>query len=145
LFGAQGSNFVRTIVRLLAVEDELRVVSDQVGRPTYAPDLVAAVTRLIGLEPNGVTPAEPGLYHYANQGPTSWHAFADAIRAAALKRRFPVRTRHVTSVATSEVPRPAPRPPYSVLSTQRFEAATGSSPRPWREALEDCMDLPGPT
>lgn len=143
LFAAHGSNFVRTIVQLLALEDELRVVSDQIGRPTYAPDLVTAVTRLIGLEPRAMATAEPGVYHYANQGATSWHAFADAIREAALKRRFLVRTRHVTAVATSELPRPAPRPKYSVLSTQRFEAATGSTPRPWREALEDCMDQLG--
>jgi len=143
LFGAQGCNFVRTIVRLLAIEPELRVVSDQIGRPTYAPDLVTAVTRLIGLEPCGVAAAEPGLYHYANDGATSWHAFAGAIREAALRRRFPVRTRDVIPVATSEFPRPAPRPSYSVLSTGRFEAATGSTPRPWWEALEVCMDQLG--
>ncbi|HEU5073872.1 MAG TPA: dTDP-4-dehydrorhamnose reductase, partial [Polyangiaceae bacterium] len=101
LFGKHGNNFVRTILRLLATEDELRVVSDQVGRPTYAPDLAAAVLRLIGLEPRARAPAEPGVYHYANHGATSWHEFACAIWQVALRRQFPVRTRTVTAVATS--------------------------------------------
>lgn len=140
LFGKHGNNFVRTILRLLASEDELRVVSDQIGRPTYAPDLALAVLRLIGVEPRGAAPAEPGVYHYANRGATSWHAFACAIREGALRRQFPVRTRKVTAVATSEVPRPATRPAYSVLSTARYEAATASTPREWPETLEAYFD-----
>lgn len=140
LFGAHGNNFVRTILRLLALEDELRVVSDQIGRPTYAPDLAGAVLRLVGLEPRGAAAAEPGVYHYANHGLTSWYGFAQAIREGALERRFPVRTREIRPVTTSEFPRPAARPSYSVLSTQRLEATIAHTPRPWRQALEACLD-----
>lgn len=140
LFGKHGNDFVKTILRLLATEDEIRVVSDQIGRPTYAPDLAAAVLRLIGVEPRAGSPAEPGVYHYANQGPTSWYGFATAIRESAERRQFPVRTRNVIAVATSEFPRPAPRPAYSVLSTRRFETATASTPRAWRAALEVYLD-----
>lgn len=140
LFGKHGNDFVRKILRLLATEDELRVVSDQIGRPTYAPDLAVAVLRLIGLEPRGPAPAEPGVYHYANHATTSWHGFACAIREAALPRQFPIRARNVNAVATSEVPRPAVRPAYSVLSTARYEAATSSTPRAWPEALEAYLD-----
>lgn len=140
LFAAHGNNFVRTILRLLALEDELCVVSDQVGRPTYAPDLVSAVLRLISAEPRGGAVAEPGVYHFANLGPTSWHGFAQAIREGALRRGFPVRASEVRPVTTSEFLRPAPRPRYSVLSTQRFEAVTMSTPRSWREALDECLD-----
>ncbi len=139
LFAAHGNNFVRTMLRLLAREDELRVVSDQIGRPTYAPDLAGAVLRLVGMDARGIA-VEPGIYHYANHGSTSWHGFAQAIREGALRRRFPVRAREVRPIATPEFPRPAPRPRYSVLSTQRFEAETASVPRPWQDALEACLD-----
>jgi len=140
LFGKHGNNFVQTMVRLLAHQDELRVVSDQTGRPTYAPDLAAGVLRLVGLKPQRSSPAKMGVYHYANAGATNWHAFACAIREGALRRGFPVRTRTVVPVTTSEFPRPAPRPQYSVLSTRRFESASGVTPRPWREALEAYLD-----
>lgn len=140
LFGKHGANFVKTILELLSVKQELRVVSDQIGRPTYAPDLADAALRLTGFSPLGAAPAPPGIYHFANRDATSWHGFACAIREGALARGLPVRTARIVPVLTSEFPRPARRPVYSVLSTRRYETAAGQSPRPWREALEVYLD-----
>jgi dTDP-4-dehydrorhamnose reductase len=136
LFGENGANFVRTMLRLLAEKDELRVVSDQHGRPTYTRDLADAALALAGLA--GDRAASPdGVYHFANAGATTWHGFATAIRELALKLGFPVKAQRVVPVTTSEFPRPAPRPAYSVLDTRHIEAALERTIRPWTLALED--------
>jgi dTDP-4-dehydrorhamnose reductase len=140
LFGKHGANFVKTILQLLGTKQELRVVSDQVGRPTYARDLADAALRLTGFSPPSITPAPAGVYHFANRNATSWHGFACAIREGALARGLPVQTQRIVPVSTSEFPRPARRPAYSVLSTLRYESAVAVSPRPWREALEEYLD-----
>ena len=133
LFGPGGANFVATIRRLLREgRTPLRVVDDQVGCPTYTPflaralwDLAAAGTR--------------GLIHYRNREPVSWHGFATEIARAVAPRE------QVLPVPTSEFPRPAPRPAYSVLATTRFEAAVGRRVEPWACGLADYLDCQGET
>jgi dTDP-4-dehydrorhamnose reductase len=128
LFGPTGHNFVRTMLRLGREQDEVAVVDDQVGSPTYVGDLAAAVREVVQL-PRGV-------WHLAAEGECTWFEFASAIFEEA---RVECRVRPIT---TAELGRPAPRPAYSVLRSERSEA-----PRlpHWREGLRACVErLAGP-
>jgi len=140
LFGEHGPNFVRTITKLLAERDELRVVADQEGRPTYTGDLADALLELAGASRRA--PAPDGVYHFANSGAVSWHGFASAIREVALELGLPVRATRVVPVTTAEFPRPAPRPAYSVLDTTRMESVLGRAPRPFLSALRAYLAAP---
>lgn len=128
LFGPDGPNFVATMRRLFAERPEVRVVGDQHGRPTYAPDLAAALIAIGRQRP------APGIYHWANEGATTWHGLASAVRdelAADVA---------VTAIATADYPTPARRPAWSVLDTRKFAAALPDVPmRPWRAALEEYL------
>jgi dTDP-4-dehydrorhamnose reductase len=137
LFGENGPNFVKTMARLLAEKEELRVVADQRGRPTYTGDLADATLALAGISRTGA--AEPGIYHFANAGEVTWHAFTLAIRDACVKHGRPVKAERILPVTTAEFPRPAPRPAYSVLGTSRIERALGAAPRDFRQALDEYL------
>jgi dTDP-4-dehydrorhamnose reductase len=134
LFGLHGANFVKTMVNLMRDREELRVVADQHGRPTYTEDLADALLALVGHK--GRPAAEPGVYHFANSGETSWHGFAVAIREACLSLGIPLRVERILPVSTAEFPRPAPRPAYSVLDTTRIQTFLDKQPRPWAAALD---------
>ena len=127
LFGWTGHNFVRTMLRLGAERDEVSVVDDQRGSPTYAADLAAATRRVLDL-PHGV-------WHVAAGGDCTWADFAEAtFEEAGLECR-------VRRITTEELGRPAPRPAYSVLRSERPDA-----PRlpHWRDGLRECLKrLPG--
>jgi dTDP-4-dehydrorhamnose reductase len=127
LFGTHGHNFVEAIRNQINKgTNPLRVVDDQRGCPTYTPHLAHAIIRLASL---GAT----GIAHYTDHEACTWFDFAKAI---AEELRSDVR---VIPVSTKEVPRPATRPPYSVLSTERYERATGVKPESWREGLRDYL------
>ncbi|MBN9524811.1 MAG: dTDP-4-dehydrorhamnose reductase [Alphaproteobacteria bacterium] len=133
-----GSNFVKTMLRLGAEREELRVVADQRGCPTAAADIAAAIVRLAGADHGW------GTYHYSGAGPTTWHGFAEAIFAGAVARGAKVPAR-VTAIGTADYPTPAVRPANSVLDCSRIDRVHGIVARNWREALEDCLDaLIGP-
>ncbi len=122
LFGPRGRNFVEAILRRALAGEALRVVDDQQGRPTHAGDLADAVLALLDAEARG-------LWHFANTGACSWHAFAEEIvRQAGCD--VPV-----ARISSAELDRPAPRPAYSVLDTEAFAQATGQTPADWRDAL----------
>ena len=127
-----GKNFVKTMLRIGAERRELRVVDDQVGSPTYAPDLakysLEAIMRALESKAVG-KPFPSGVYHLTNSGFTSWAGFARAI--------LPSHT--VTGIASAEYPTPAKRPLNSRLSLERFARTFGITPRPWQEALADCL------
>lgn len=128
LFGAGGVNFVDTILKKVeSGARELSVVSDQVGRPTYAADLAASIRRLVEKEVTGVV-------HFANAGEVTWHELASEAIA-----REGHKSVHVRAVASSELPRPARRPRWSVLDTSLYERLSGFAPRSWREALGDYL------
>jgi dTDP-4-dehydrorhamnose reductase len=122
LYGQQGPNFVLTMLRLGAEREELRVVCDQRGAPTWTGHLAPALLRLVEL---GV----PGTYHLSNAGETTWDAFAAAIMAAAGLRA------RITPITTAEYGAPAPRPGYSVLDNAAWRAL-GEPPLPhWQDGL----------
>jgi dTDP-4-dehydrorhamnose reductase len=138
LFGEHGKNFVETIVGLLATREELRVVADQLGRPTYTRDLADAALELAGVGGSNTARAS-GLYHFANAGVTSWHGFATTIRELSLELGLPVRARSIVPITTAEFPRPARRPAYSVLDTTRIESTLLRKPRSFVTALRDYL------
>lgn len=129
LFGPGGPNFAATMRQLVrAGRLPLRVVDDQMGAPTYTPFLARAIRELAAL-------AMRGVVHYRNRQAVSWHGFATEI-APALDP-----SAEVVPVATSEFPRPAPRPAYSVLDVSRFEAAVGRRVEPWVSGLGAYLDF----
>jgi dTDP-4-dehydrorhamnose reductase len=137
VFSHRGHNFVRTILRLAAERDELRVVNDQIGRPTSAADLADA---LFVVADAAVRDRKlSATYHFANAGEASWLEFAQAILDE-LSRRGESRLPRLVPISTSQYPTPAERPAYSVLDTTAFEARFGVVPRPWRDALRDTLD-----
>jgi dTDP-4-dehydrorhamnose reductase len=131
LFGKRGNNFVEAIRRQLGKGvNPLRVVNDQRGRPTYTPHLAEAIIRVVNGGANGVV-------QYADEPECTWYDFACAIveeLGAAVS---------VTPVTTAEFPRPATRPAYSVLSTERYERITGVRPENWREGLREYLEVRG--
>jgi dTDP-4-dehydrorhamnose reductase len=138
LFSHRGSNFVRTMLRLGAERDELRVVEDQVGRPTSATDLASAL--LVVAQAIAENPALTGVYHFANAGETSWFGFAQEIFEQA-KSLGETHTPRIVPIPTSEFPTPARRPSYSVLDTTSFSERFGVEPRNWQPPVRDTVAL----
>ena len=128
LYGLHGKNFVETMLRLASEKDELSVVDDQVGSPTWTVDLSHAVLALLKT-------GHRGIYHAANSGFCSWNGFAQAIfEEAGLSVK-------VRGMSTDELNRPARRPLYSTLDCSKLEQDTGFRPQPWRSALKTYLQL----
>ena len=128
LYGKHGKNFVTSILGQARERDELRIVDDQVGSPTYSVDLSKILATLIQEEAEGV-------FHVTNSGTCSWYEFGRAILQLSGLGRI-----RVTSISSKELKRPATRPPYSVFSCQKLTATVGLTPRPWIEALKDYLE-----
>lgn len=132
LYAALGNNFVRTMLRLATERAELRVVADQVGTPTYAPDLAEVLIAMLHHK-GGII---PGIYHYTNEGMASWYDFAvAAIRMADLDPNC-----RVLPCTTADYPTPAQRPAYSILSKQKIYDTYGIRPKHWFISLCECID-----
>ncbi|WIX79694.1 dTDP-4-dehydrorhamnose reductase [Amycolatopsis carbonis] len=129
VYGKSGANFVKTIQRLEGEKDQLTVVDDQVGSPTWSADLAAGLVELAGRIAAGEGPSSRVL-HCTGEGEVTWNGFARAIFEEI--GADPERVRPCT---TEEFPRPAPRPAYSVLSNASWREAGLTPLRPWREAL----------
>lgn len=123
-----GNNFVRTMARLAGQRDTVDVVDDQRGSPTWARDLAAGLLTLAALRP------EAGTWHLTGAGDTTWYSFAREVFR--LTGHDPDRVRPTT---TEAFPRPAPRPPYSVLDLGKWEEAGLPEPRPWLESLTEAI------
>jgi len=128
LYGAHGNNFVKTMLRLASERDELKVVEDQTGSPTWTRDLAQVLPVLMQNNASG-------LYHFANAGETSWYGFACAILEEARAQGFELRASRVMPIATADFPTPASRPVYSVLSTEKIQGLLPTPIRDWRSAL----------
>jgi dTDP-4-dehydrorhamnose reductase len=133
-----GANFVKTMLRLAATNDTVRVVADQIGNPTSASDIADAIIAISARLQRDPDPALRGVFHLAGQGEASWADFAEAIFAASAQRGGP--SAHVTRITTAEFPTPAPRPANSRLDCARLAATYGIVLPPWRTSLEDVID-----
>jgi dTDP-4-dehydrorhamnose reductase len=135
LYDATGANFVTAMLRVAHAQDEVRVVADQVGRPTSAADLAEVSTAMLARLLDGDAQAR-GVFHYAGAGDASWADFAEAIFAEGRVRG--ARSARVVRIATAEYPADAARPANSRLDSSKI-GAIGIRPRPWREALALCL------
>jgi dTDP-4-dehydrorhamnose reductase len=128
LYGLHGKNFVETMLRLAGEKDELSVVDDQIGSPTWTVDLAHAIAALLNT-------GHRGIYHVANSGFCSWNDFAQAIFEEA---GLQVNLKGMTTV---ELNRPARRPLYSTLDCSKLKRDASFQPQPWRAALKSYMHL----
>ncbi|MEG4800574.1 dTDP-4-dehydrorhamnose reductase [Microcoleus sp. ARI1-B5] len=132
--GGKG-NFVKTMLRLGKEREEIRVVADQIGSPTWTGDLGAAISQIIPQ----LQPENFGTYQYTNSGVCSWYDFAIAIFEEAEKLGFPLKIKRVIPITTAEYPTPAKRPAFSVLSTTKISALLGTYPPHWRQGLRQML------
>ena len=132
--GGKG-NFVKTMLRLGKEREEIRVVADQIGSPTWTGDLAAAVSQIIPQ----IKPEIFGTYQYTNSGVCSWYDFAIAIFEEAAQLGFPLKVQRVIPITTAEYPTPAKRPAFSVLSTVKISAILGTYPPHWRQGLRQML------
>jgi dTDP-4-dehydrorhamnose reductase len=157
VYGTGGKgNFVKTMLRLGAEREELRVVADQIGTPTWTKDIATAIERLsqyylqpeaaaqpvlIGARSNSLSEtsdlaARPiGTYHFTNSGVASWYDFAVAIFEEADRLNWPLKVKRVVPISTPEYPTPAQRPAFSVLDRCKWSTWAGVHPPHWRQSL----------
>lgn len=132
LYSEYGNNFVKTMLRLGKERDELRVVFDQVGSPTYAGDLANALLSIMEQAENGNF--KPGIYHFSNEGVCSWYDFTVKIlELAGLKTR-------VYPIESAEYPTKAIRPHYSVLNKHQIKAVYQLNIPHWEASLKECLN-----
>ena len=128
LYSTFGNNFVKTMIRLGHEKPELGVIFDQIGTPTYARDLARVIMTAVN---QGI---RPGIYHFSNEGVTSWYDFTKAIH-----RLAGITTCRVRPLHTAEYPTPAARPHYSVLDKTKIKQTYGIDIPYWEESLADCI------
>jgi dTDP-4-dehydrorhamnose reductase len=134
---AIGNNFIKTMLRMAADSDELRVVADQHGSPTSAQD-IAQILRILVVQ--AIKGQENfGTFHFTNSGYTNWAEFARTIFEFSQQRGGPFA--RVTSIMTAEYSTPAKRPHNSRLDTRKIETTYGITPRPWKEAVSDILSM----
>jgi len=126
LYGPNGKNFVKTMLNLAQTRNEINVVGDQYGAPTYSFDLVAWTLALVDM-------GSCGIYHAVNSGSSSWCLFA--------KRIFQMQKQkvQVNCISTEEYPTPASRPKYSILCNKKLEKVLSYKIRKWEEALSEYL------
>ena len=129
LYSAHGNNFVKTMRRLGAEKESLGVVCDQVGTPTWAADLAAAIVQIIPQ----MNEQNSGIYHFTDEGVCSWYDFATAIMELS---DLPCVVR---PIMTAEYPTPAARPAYSVLDKNKIKKTFGIDIPHWKRSLEKCL------
>ncbi len=134
LYSAYGNNYVKTMLRLGRERDQLGVVADQVGTPTYAGDLAKVVLDILRLTASDSKRFATGIYHYSNEGVASWYDFTKAIY-----EYTPEITCQVNPIDTTAYPTPAARPAYSVLNKSKIRTTFGIGIPYWRDSLKLCL------
>ncbi len=128
VYSSFGHNFVKTMMRLMNERNELNVVADQVGSPTYAADLAKAILDIIA---SGKW--ESGIYHYSNEGKISWFEFAQAIKEITGSKSV------VHPIETAQFPTPARRPKFSLLNKEKIKSTYAVEVPEWKESLQTCI------
>ncbi|MDO9038426.1 MAG: dTDP-4-dehydrorhamnose reductase [Lutibacter sp.] len=129
LYSEFGSNFVKTMLRLSAEKEQIKVVSDQIGSPTYARDLAAVILKIIPVINNeGIQ-----IYHYANKGQCSWFQFAEAIMKIAQRNCL------ILPITSPAFKTKAKRPKYSLLNTDKIQNTFNLEIPNWEDALRECI------
>ncbi|MHC1767841.1 MAG: dTDP-4-dehydrorhamnose reductase [Verrucomicrobiia bacterium] len=139
VYSQRGHNFMRTIMRLAREREELRVVNDQIGAPTWARTIAEATALAVARTLSAESPESlRGTYHMTPRGATSWHGFAEAIVASISETER--RCRRVAPIATAEYPLPARRPSYSLLSCEKLRRIFRLELPDWESSLRDSMN-----
>lgn len=136
LYGKNGNNFVHTMLRLFKEREEVRVVRDQWGSPTYSLDLAEAILKIITDNSN-----KYGVFHFTNEGRTNWHEFASEIYRIAVDKKLLQKQVRIVPIATSEYPTKAVRPANSYLLKDKIKSELGVTCRDWKTALKEFIDL----
>jgi dTDP-4-dehydrorhamnose reductase len=121
------------MIRFGKERDSLNVIFDQVGTPTYAGDLASAILEIIRKTETGEKEIQPGIYHYSNEGVTSWYDFASAIHEV-----YGISCR-INAIESKDYPSPVKRPHYSVLNKSKIKSNFGIEIPNWRKSLEKCI------
>lgn len=128
LYSEFGKNFVKTMLKLMSEKDEINVVNDQIGSPTYAANLAEAILTIISS-----ATWQPGIYHYTDEGIISWYDFALAIK------EITGSTCRVSPIPTTAYPTPAKRPAYSVLDKTKIQQQYSVKTKNWKSSLAECI------
>lgn len=134
VYSHRGRNFLNTMIRLAKEREELQVVDDQHGTPTYSDLIAAATAKILNMVINNQTGDYPGTYHMTCAGMTTWYDFAKAI----IDRTGPASVR-VIPIPSSEYPTPAKRPKYSTLDTSKLRQSFGVQLPDWHVGLDQCL------
>lgn len=134
LYSEYGGNFVKTILRLAEEKEEIKVVNDQTGTPTWASDLASAIISILNNTDEGEDYFIPGIYHYSNSGSCTWYDFACEIK------KFKNLDIKIAPVSTAEFPLPAKRPQYSVLNLDKIKKTYRLAIPGWQESLMKCLN-----
>ena len=133
VYSSFGKNFVKTMMRLMNEKDEIRVVNDQIGSPTYAADIAELILKIISDLDLKPSQWKPGIYNFSNEGIITWYEFAVAIKEIINCAC------DVKPISTSEYPTPAKRPAYSVLDKTKIQETFDVQLKDWKERLAVCI------
>ncbi|MCR5423940.1 MAG: dTDP-4-dehydrorhamnose reductase [Bacteroidales bacterium] len=131
LYSEYGTNFVKTMLRVMSEKERCNVVFDQVGTPTYAGDLAKAIVYILD---NDMLTANGGIYHYSNEGVCSWYDFAKEIA-----RQAHITTCEIQPCHSCDFPSKVVRPPFSVLDKSKVKQTFGVSVPYWTDSLQNCL------
>ena len=133
VYSSFGNNFVKTMMRLFKEKNEINVINDQIGSPTYAADLAEVIIKFIELSERGENFS--GIINYSGSGVTTWYEFAEEIKSLINGNC------KINPISTSSYPTPAKRPLYSVLDTSKIKAILQIDIPDWRESLKKCINI----